>query len=200
MHMSYAEFREDVFELLENVQHGSRQIKSIVQDLKGFSKYENKKKIEKIDLKPVIEKVVSFCKVKVERNVKTFNVHIPENLPEVPVESQSLEQILINLLINAYQAFDQPADENSMVNLSVSMDNGKENRLIIEVSDNGKGMDEETVKNVFDPFFTTKHLEGGTGLGMYIAHNLIKKINGQIEIDSKLGQGSNFKVILDMVA
>ncbi len=200
MHMSYAEFREDIFELLDNVQHGSRQIKSIVQNLKGFSKYKNKNKIEKIDLKPVIEKVVSFCKVKVERNVKTFNVHIPENLPEVPVESQLLEQILINLLINAYQAFDQPADENSMVNLSVSMDNGKENRLIIEVSDNGKGMDEETMEKVFDPFFTTKHLEGGTSLGMYIVHNLIEKMGGQIEIDSRLGQGSNFKVILNMVA
>jgi signal transduction histidine kinase len=200
MHMPYAEFREDIFELLDNVQHGSKQIKSIVQDLKGFSKSENKKKIEKIDLKPVIEKVVSFCRVKVERNVKTFNVHLPKNLPEVPVESQLLEQILINLLINASQAFDQPADENSMVNLSVSMDDGRENRLVIEVSDNGKGMDEETVEKVFDPFFTTKHLEGGTGLGMYIVHNLIEKMDGQIEIDSRLGQGSNFKVILDMVA
>ncbi len=197
MHMNYAEFREDIFELLDNVQHGSRQIKSIVRDLKGFSKLDNPKKIEKIDLKPLIEKVISFCRIKVERNVKIFNVHIPENLPEVPVESQLLEQILINLLINASQAFDQPADNNSMVNLSVSVDNGKENRLIIEVSDNGKGMDEGTMEKIFDPFFTTKSLEGGTGLGMYIVHNLIEKLDGKIEVDSQLGQGTHFKVILD---
>lgn len=198
MHMTYAEFREDIFELLDNVQHGSRKIKSIVQDLKGFSKQDNNQEIEKIDLKPVVEKVVSFCKAKLESNVKTFDVQIPEKLPEVPVESQFLEQVLINLLINAAEAFDKPACENSMVNLSVSMDGGKENRLVIEVRDNGKGMNEKTLKKVFDPFYTTKSSEGGTGLGMYIVHNLIEKIGGQIEVESRLGQGTNFKVILDL--
>ncbi|MGA8181573.1 MAG: MASE3 domain-containing protein [Desulfobacterales bacterium] len=197
MHMTYAEFREDIFELLDNVQHGSRQIKSIVRDLKGFSKLDNPKKIEKIDLKPLIDKVISFCRAKLERHVKTFKIQIPGHLPEARVESQLLEQILINLLINAAQAFDQPVDDNSMVNLSVSMDDGKENRLIIEVSDNGKGMDEGTMAKIFDPFFTTKSLEGGTGLGMYIVHNLVEKLDGEIEVDSRLGQGTHFKVILD---
>ncbi|MEJ2657702.1 MAG: MASE3 domain-containing protein [Desulfobacterales bacterium] len=198
MYMTYPEFREDIFELLDNVQHGSRQIKSIVQDLKAFSRTYDDKKVEKIDLKPAIEKVISFCRVKIERNVKSFNIHIPENLPEIPVESQLLEQILINLLINAAQAFDQPADENSMVSLSIFADDIKENRLIIEVCDNGRGMDEKTMQRIFDPFFTTKSLEGGTGLGMYVVHNLIEKIGGQIEIESKPGQGSHFKVILDI--
>jgi signal transduction histidine kinase len=197
MHMSYAEFREDIFELLDNVQHGSRQIKSIVRDLKGFSKPDAHQKNEKIDLKPLIEKVISFCRAKIERNVKTFKIQIPEHLPEARVESQLLEQILINLLINAAQAFDQPADNNSMVHLSVSVDNGRKNRLVIEVSDNGKGMDEGTMEKIFDPFFTTKSLEGGTGLGMYIVHNLIEKLDGKIEVESRLGQGTHFKVILD---
>ena len=207
MHMTYTEFREDIFELLDNVQHGSKQIKSIVQDLKVFSRADREKKSsgdgkddkpEKIDLRPVFEKVISFCRAKIERNVKTFNVQMPEKLPEVPVESQLLEQILINLLINAAEAFDQPARENSMVNLSVSTDDAKKSQLIIEVKDNGKGMDEKTKEKIFDPFFTTKFLEGGTGLGMYIVHNLIEKIGAKIEIDSRPGQGSSFKVKLDM--
>jgi len=134
--------------------------------------------------------------IKIKRSVKTFNVKMPENLPEVPVESQLLEQVLINLLINAAQAFDKPVDENSMINLSVSMDNVKENQLTIEVSDNGCGMDEETMEKIFDPFFTTKSLEEGTGLGMYVVHNLIEKMGGKIEVDSRLGQGSHFRVIL----
>ncbi len=200
LYMPYAEFREDIFELLDNVQHGSRQINSIVKDLKVFSAVDKDKKIEKIDLKPMIEKVVSFCESKIRRNVKTFNVQIPENLPEAPVESQLLEQILINLLINAAQAFDKRLDENSVVNLSVSMDDVKEHQLIIEVSDNGSGMDEGIMERIFDPFFSTKSLEEGTGLGMYIVHNLIEKMGGQIEVESKLGQGSNFKVILDIGA
>lgn len=199
-YMPYAEFREDIFELLDNVQHGSMRINSIVKDLKVFSAANKEKKIEKIDLKPIIEKVVSFCRSKISRSVKIFNVHVPENLPEVPIESQLLEQILVNLLINAAQAFNEHVVENSMINLSVYMDNVKENQLIIEVSDNGIGMDENTQKRIFDPFFTTKLLEEGTGLGMYIVHNLIEKMGGKIEIESKLGQGSNFKIVLDIRA
>ena len=149
LYMPYAEFREDIFELIDNVQHGSRQINSIVRDLKIFSAANKHKKIEKIDLKPMIDKVVSFCGGKIGRSVKTFNVQMPENLPEAPVESQLLEQILINLLINAAQAFDKPVDEHSMINLSVSMEDVKGNQLTIEVSDNGCGMDEGTMeKNI----------------------------------------------------
>lgn len=196
MYMSYAEFREDIFELIDNVQHGSRQINSIVRDLKVFSAVDKDKKNEKIDLKPMIEKVVSFCESKIRRSVKNFNVQMPENLPETPVESQLLEQILINLLINAAQAFDKPVSENSEINLSVSMDDVKENQLTIDVSDNGCGMDEVTMEKIFDPFFTTKSSEEGTGLGMYIVHNLIEKMGGRIEVHSRLGQGSNFRVIL----
>jgi signal transduction histidine kinase len=196
--MSYPEFREDIFELLDNVQHGSRQIKSIVRDLKVFSKPGEDKKMEKIDLKPIIEKVVGFCRSKIKRTVQTFNVHISENLPEVQIDSQSLEQILINLLINAAQAFEKPLEENSNVNLIVSMDDSRENRLFIEVSDNGGGMDEKTLEKIFTPFFTTKSSEDGIGLGLYIVQNLIEKIGGRIEVESKLGIGSNFRIILDL--
>ncbi len=198
LHMPYPEFRKDIFELLDNIQHGSRQIKSIVKDLKVFSKPDQDKAIEKIDLKPVIKKVVAFCRSKIGKTVKTFNVNIPENLPEMLIDRKPLEQILINLLINAANAFDKPFNENSRVDLVVSMDDSKENQLIIEVSDNGRGMDEKILEKIFDPFFTTNPSEEGTGLGMYIVHNLIKKIDGRIKVESKLGEGSKFTVILDI--
>ncbi|MBW2090082.1 MAG: PAS domain-containing protein, partial [Deltaproteobacteria bacterium] len=198
LHMSYAEFREDIIELLDNIQYGSRQIKSIVKDLKVFSKPDQDKPIEKIDLKPMFEKVVAFCRNKIGKTVKTFAVDIPENLPEMLIDRKPLEQILINLLINSANAFDKPADENSRVDLVVSMDDSKENQLIIEVSDNGRGMDEKILEKIFDPFFTTNPSEEGTGLGMYIVHNLTEKIGGRIQVESKLGEGSKFTVILDI--
>jgi PAS domain S-box-containing protein len=198
LHMPYPEFREDIFELLDNIQHGSRQIKSIVKELKVFSKPDQEKPIEKIDLKPMFEKVFAFCWSKIRKTVKTFNINIPENLPEIPIDSQLLEQILINLLINAANAFDAPFNENSRVDLVVSMDDSKENQLIIEVSDNGRGMDEKILDKIFDPFFTTSPSEEGTGLGMYIVHNLIEKIGGRIQVESKLGEGSKFTLILDI--
>ena len=198
LHMPYPEFREDIFELLDNIQHGSRQIKSIVKELKVFSKPDQDKPNEKNDLKPMFEKVFAFCWSKIRKTVKTFNINIPENLPEIPIDSQLLEQILINLLINAANAFDAPFNENSRVDLVVSMDDSKENQLIIEVSDNGRGMDEKILEKIFDPFFTTSPSEEGTGLGMYIVHNLIEKIGGRIQVESKLGEGSKFTLILDI--
>ena len=143
-------------------------------------------------------KWLSFVKKKIEKTVKTFNVHIPENLPEMLIDAQPLEQILINLLTNAAQAFAEPVDTNSTVNLIVSLNDEHENQLIIEVSDNGCGMDEKTLAKIFDPFFTTKPLEEAIGLGMYIVHNLIEKIGARIQVESKLGQGSTFKVILGL--
>jgi len=196
LHMPYPEFREDIFELLDNIQYGSRQIKTIVKDLKVFSKPDKDKAIEKIDLKPMFEKVVAFCRNKIGKTVKTFAVDIPENLPEMLIDRKPLEQILINLLINAANAFGKTVDENSRVDLVVSMDDSKENQLIIEVSDNGRGMDEKILEKIFDPFFTTNPSEEGTGLGMYIVHNLIEKIGGRIQVESKLGGGSKFTVIL----
>ncbi|MBW2640526.1 MAG: PAS domain-containing protein [Deltaproteobacteria bacterium] len=175
LHMPYPEFREDIFELLDNIQHGSRQIKSIVKELKVFSKPDQDKPNEKNDLKPMFEKVFAFCWSKIRKTVKTFNINIPENLPEIPIDSQLLEQILINLLINAANAFDAPFNENSRVDLVVSMDDSKENQLIIEVPS-----------------------EEGTGLGMYIVHNLIEKIGARIQVESKLGEGSKFTLILDI--
>jgi PAS domain S-box-containing protein len=198
LHMPYPEFREDIFELLDNIQHGSRQIKSIVKELKVFSKPDQDKPLEKIDLKPMFEKVFTFCWSKIRKTVKTFNVNIPENLPEIPIDSQLLEQILINILINAANAFDVPFNENSRVDLVVSMDDSKENQLIIEISDNGRGMDEKILEKIFDPFFTTNPSEEGTGLGMYIVHNLIEKIGGRLQVESKLGEGSKFSLILDI--
>jgi signal transduction histidine kinase len=146
----------------------------------------------------MFEKVFAFCWSKIRKTVKTFNVTIPETLPEIPVDPQLLEQILINLLINAANAFDTPLDENSRVDLVVFMDDSKKNQLILQVSDNGRGMDEKTLEKIFDPFFTTNPLQEGTGLGMYIVHNLIEKIGGRIQVESKLGVGSKFTVILDM--
>ena len=198
LHMPYTEFRKDIFELLDNIQYGSRQIKSIVKELKIFSKPDKDKTIEEIDLKPMFEKVVAFCRSKIGKTVKTFTVNIPENLPEMLIDRKPLEQILINLLINAANSFDQPVDENSRVDLVVSMDDSKENQLVIEVSDNGRGMDEKILEKIFDPFFTTNPSEEGPGLGMYIVHNLIEELGGRIQVESKLGEGSKFTVILDI--
>ena len=191
--MSYPEFREDVFKLLDNVEHGSSRINFIVSDLREFSRKKDKKEHVWLDIKQVIEKVVAICRGKTEKTVRSLEFNIPESLPPILVDFEGLEQILVNILINAAQAADK---EDSWIRLSVKLGNTWQDHLIIEVSDNGCGMDEETKGKIFDPFFTTKGPEDGTGLGLYVCHNLIEGLGGRIEVESEPGQGSSFRIMV----
>ena len=102
-----------------------------------------------------------------------------------------LKQILLNLLLNAAQAADK---ENSSLELkAISGDTWREH-TIIEISDNGCGMDEATRQKIFDPFFTTKSATKGTGLGLYICYNLLESMGGHIEVESEPGKGSTFRI------
>lgn len=191
--MSYQEFRKDIFNLLENVQHGSKRINAIVSDLREFSRRKDDKKVGDVDIAKVIDRVVTICKGKIKRLVKTFDVNISGNLPNISTDPYIIEQVLINLLINAGQAADK---EDSFIKLNVALDGNRKENLIIEVLDNGMGMDEDTLDRIFNPFFTTKPSGEGTGLGLYVCRNLIEELGGQIKVDSGPGKGSTFRISL----
>ena len=190
--MTYPEFRQDIFKLLENIEHGSSRINGIVSGLREFARKKDKVELKEVDLRQVIEEAVVICQGKIKRMVKSFHVNIPDDLPLINTDPESLEQLLVNLLINAAQAADK---EDSWVRLEVKPgDTGRD--LIIMVSDNGSGMDEETQRRIFDPFFTTKPAGQGTGMGLSVCHNLVEALGGRIEVESEVGVGSTFRVIL----
>jgi signal transduction histidine kinase/ABC-type nitrate/sulfonate/bicarbonate transport system substrate-binding protein len=191
--MIYPEFRKDVFKLVDNVENGSRRINIAVSNLSEISRTKEKTKIDCIDVKESIEKSVSICRSKINRMVKSFEVDIPDDLPMIFTDSETLETVVINLLINAVQAVDK---ENSWIRLNVTLDDSSQNDLIIEVRDNGCGLDEEIKNHIFDPFFTTKSPGEGTGLGLTLCHNSIEKCGGRIVVKSVPGEGSTFKVTL----
>ena len=193
--MPYQEFRTDIFKLLDDMEYGSSRINTAVSSLKEFSRTREHVEKRLVSLKQVIEKAITICGADVRNRVKSFNVAIPDDLPLVFIAPEALEQVLINLLINAVHSLDK---EDSWINLSVLPDyrNGKIERCFIEVADNGSGMDEKVRSKIFDPFFTTKVSAMGTGLGLYICQNLIEKFGGSIEVDSQPGVGSSFRVLL----
>jgi signal transduction histidine kinase len=191
--MSYSDFREDIFKLLDNVEHGSCRISSLVSNLKDFSQPKNRIQEQWIDLKPIIENVISLFRSQLGERSKIFTATIPVNLPQVWSDSYALEQILINLLVNAKQALE---NTDSKIELSVEVHSNWLNHIILKVKDDGCGMNEKTIQKIFDPFFTTKHHAGGTGLGLYVTQNLVKSLGGRIEVESKPSKGSIFKVIL----
>lgn len=191
--MSYMEFREDLYKLVDNLEHGSKRINATVSTLKEFSRRKDGLEKQLVNLKTVIEKGVAICQSQIKKLVQEFDVKIPQNLPDIYSDPDVIEQVIINLLINAAQATDK---EDSWVKLNVSASNNGNEQLIIEISDNGIGMDDTTIEKIFDPFFTTKDLGEGTGLGLYICHSRVEAMGGRIEVESEKGVGSTFKVLL----
>lgn len=191
--MSFPEFEKDIFKLLENMEHGSSRINATITRLKEFVRKREKPEREMVDIRQVIERSVALCLPEIRKKVKSFNVDIADGIPLIYADPESLEQILVNLLINAVHASDK---EESTVHLRAIPGRNQLCRCAIEVSDNGCGMDEKTRQKVFDPFFTTKSPGLGTGLGLYVCHNLIEGLGGKIEVESRPGEGSTFRIIL----
>jgi len=190
----YSAFREDCFKLLINIEHGSIRINQIVSNLKEFVREREKGEFRRIDLKQVVEKGLNLCQGRIRKTVKTFEVDIPEGLPTLYSDPLAIEQVVVNLLVNAIQASDK---EDSWVRLRINVPDKPNGEVMIEVSDNGCGMDIATQRKIFDPFFTTKAAGIGTGLGLSITHRLLEELGGRIEVKSIVGEGSVFLVRLN---
>jgi len=191
--MSYPEFRQDVFRILDNIEHASSRISETGSGFKEFVSMASAEKQRWVDVESVIKRSVALCHGEMKKTVKRFEMKIAEGLPPIFTDPSALEQILVNLLINAAQAVN---GEDSWVMLSAELGNTEQDHLIIEVSDNGCGMDEKIKEKIFDPFFTSKEDLKGSGLGLFVSKNLIEDLDGMIEVESKVGRGSTFRITL----
>ncbi len=193
--MPYGDFREDLMKLLQNIENGSHRINATVSKLREFSRQKDKEKEKKVPLPigDLVQKAASICMSQIKKRVKTFEVAIPGDLPDILIDTDSFEQVMINLLINAAHAADKP---DSMLRVSVKNGQSRQEKLILEVEDNGCGMDKKTRSRIFEPFFTTKHDGTGTGLGLYVSKNLIEEMGGKIDVESEQGKGTVFRLHL----
>jgi len=135
----------------------------------------------------IIEKALSLV-----HNELKYTCTVSKDLGELPntlANPQQIEQVIINILINASQAI----KEKGLINIKTYTE-GKD--IFIKISDNGKGIPEETVDKIFDPFFTTKEVGAGTGLGLSIVYGIIEKHSGKIDAQSKVGEGTTFTIKL----
>lgn len=191
--MPYEAYERDLFELTDSIEKGSERIKNIVSELKAFSYLEDQEKAAWGNPEQTIAQAVRFSRDHLKERVKRFDVDIPEGLPDAFFEAGGLEQVIVNLLINAAHAADK---ETSWIRLKARIEDGDNRYFVIEITDNGCGIDEKHMTKIFDPFFTTKPPGEGTGLGLYVCHSLIQKVGGSIEVNSTVGEGSNFRIKL----
>ena len=188
----YSAFRANVTETLEDIYGGAKRIKGIVRELKDFARENPDDLLEDVDMAEVIDKAVRLLRNQIRNSTSRFEVQTSERLPVLRGNAQRLEQVVLNLVHNACQALDS---RDSAVRVSLGMTDNKE-MIVLEVSDEGRGIPAELIEKVTDPFFTTRREEGGTGLGLSVTSRIVKEHDGRMNINSTPGEGTTFRVAL----
>ncbi len=188
--------KEEMKALLTQAKGGIDRIAAIVRDLRGFSRRDEA--MRPVDVKRVLESASSMVANEL-RHRATFTLEC-EQLPPVDTSEGRLEQVVMNLLLNAAQAFEAADPKRNRITLQARLaplePGASSTCIVIEVRDNGPGIEEANVARLFDPFFTTKPIGEGTGLGLSICHSIVDAMGGTIGVESTLGEGATFRVRL----
>ncbi len=180
--------KDKTLTLVNSIQKSVKRCSDVTHRLLGFAKRMEIRK-EPISLDKLLEEVVSFQKTEaVHRNIK-IEYSFPDFIPPIESDRGKLQQVFLNTLSNALAAVD---DGGKIEIRIIHIDN---NHQAVVISDNGTGISEEGLKHIFEPFYSTKG-EFGTGLGLSITRDIVAKLGGTIDVQSKLGKGTNFIVTL----
>jgi signal transduction histidine kinase len=186
--LNYDFLREHIMTLVDDMAHGSERIKAIVEGLRTFARKDEGLLVDKVDLNTLIEAATRLVHQEVHKRADV-ELQLADGLPTFTGNSQKIEQVLINLIVNAGQAM--PDDRKGLITVKTG---AQDNHVVVEIKDNGQGMSDKVMKQIFDPFFTTKRARGGTGLGLAISYKIIEEHGGRISVTSKLGEGSTFTI------
>jgi signal transduction histidine kinase len=186
--MVYPDLRSRIQLMLAAILDSSTRIKQIISDLKDFSRpadSRDQKSTREIDINQVVEKSLDLTHTVLKKATSRVSVIYGKNLPAVSGDFQKLQQVVINLLVNAAQALERP-DQAITVKTGT---NQHKNVVFIDISDSGPGVAPDILEKITDPFFTTRRDDGGTGLGLFISEKIISDLQGILEFSSAPGQG-----------
>ena len=183
---------EQLIDRLDEARHGTERVSTIVRDLRAFSRTSEDEQ-SAVDLRLVIGAAVKVAESQITARAKLVE-DFAEGVPAVCANAARLEQVFLNLLTNAAQALPEGNKELQTVRVSLRVDDT--GKVVAEVADTGAGIAPELLDRVFDPFFTTKPVGVGTGLGLPICHSIVTALGGEIKVESTLGKGSVFRVVL----
>ncbi|HEX9288829.1 MAG TPA: transporter substrate-binding domain-containing protein [Anaeromyxobacteraceae bacterium] len=190
--LPYDRMREELPCMLDEMLAGGRRIKHIVDDLKSFARREDAPALEPVDLNAVAAAAVRLVDNSIRKATRHFTVELAQGLPRVRGNSQRIEQVIVNLLVNACQALPDP---ERAVRLATRHDAAR-GEVILEVTDEGVGIPPENLSRLTDPFFTTKRDTGGTGLGLSVSARIVKEHGGTLQFRSTVGAGTTASLAL----
>ena len=185
-------FRAKLPQLLSAIAGCSGRIDSIVKNLRGFSQEQPEGLTPGLDLNAVVESAVELTSTLIKKATANFAVRLFRDLPGVRGNAQRIEQVIINLILNACQAL-VCREQGITVSTRCEREN---DQVVVAVEDQGVGIPEDQLPHVTEAFFTTKRSSGGTGLGLYIAESIVKEHCGILRFCSRPGLGTTAEVAL----
>ena len=178
---------QDLPQLLAESREGIDRVRRIVQDLRDFSRVDRLETWSLYDLHRGLDSTLGIVWNEVKYKAEVRKEY--GNLPLVECLPSQINQVFVNMLVNAAQAIDQRGE-------IVVRTGALDGKVWIEIADNGSGIAAENLKRIFDPFFTTKPVGKGTGLGLSISYGIVHKHHGEIAVESQPGRGTTFRIVL----
>jgi two-component system NtrC family sensor kinase len=177
--------RED----LETIAKQTLRCREIVKGLLEFSR-QSETEVARLEINPVVEDTLALLdKQAIFHDIKTVR-RLQEDLPPVLIDPHQMQQVLVNILLNAADAM----EESGTLTVETRADEDGE-EVLIRISDTGKGIEEKDLALIFEPFYTTKKVGQGTGLGLAIVHGVVSRAGGRIDVSSRPGE-TTFSIYL----
>jgi len=185
-------FLDGLLDALAICMDGARRVQTIVQDLQRFSRSDRNDSYIPVDVHSVLEFAINI--VRHQTRERAAIVRDFGKVPLVRASETRLNQVFLNLIINAAQAIPPGAPDKNEIRLVTRTD--VRGRAVIEVRDTGEGMTPSVMQRIFEPFYTTKPAGLGTGLGLAICHSIVTSLGGKVDVESERGRGSVFRLTL----
>ena len=179
-------------EMVNDILNQADRAREVVQHLLAFSRSKQSPVSDVIDLAALIRQTLAFLKNQIRIGQITVHTELPQESIRVTGNANQLQQVFVNIILNAIQAM----GPGGLLNIVVGSTAG--DMAQVQISDNGPGIPEEVRAHIFDPFFTTK--QEGTGLGLSVSNSIIQDHNGQILVDSERGKGTTFTINLPVAS
>jgi PAS domain S-box-containing protein len=181
----------EISQILDDMRDGTERVRRIVRDLKVFSRPDPTPN-GPVDVRRVIEFAINMAWNEIRHRARLTKDY--GNVPLVQANETELGQVFLNLLVNAAQAIREGDVDRNEIRITTTP--GPGDAVTVEFRDTGCGIPASLVSRIFDPFFTTKPIGMGTGLGLSVCHGIVAKLGGQIHVESEVGRGSSFRVVL----
>ncbi|MDI5919260.1 transporter substrate-binding domain-containing protein [Halomonas sp. LR5S13] len=194
--LPYSRMRDEIPAMLDEMLEGSQRIKRIVGDLKDFARQGSSELGECLDLNAAVQTAVRLVDNSIRKATDRFETRYADDLPDIQGNAQRIEQVVINLVLNACQALEGRGQGIYLTTRYLPGDGA----VALEVRDEGRGIDPESIHRLTDPFFTTRRECGGTGLGLSVSAGIVREHQGRLDFDSRPGEGTTVTLTLPLAA